>query len=69
MTRTPWVPVHGANYIGFVSGANSICAETGVNPRDTTADTSKGRGLDVKAAGKCSGRRALHTSPGGAASV
>jgi biotin synthase len=45
----PWVPVHEADYISLVSGANSICAETGVNPRDTEADTSKGRGLDVTA--------------------
>jgi biotin synthase len=41
--------VHEADYISLVSGANSICAETGVNPRDTEADTSKGRGLDVSA--------------------
>lgn len=45
----PWVPIHEADYIGLVSGANSICAETGVNPRDTKADTSTGRGLDVTA--------------------
>ena len=48
----PWVPVHEADYISLVSGANSICAETGVNPRDTAADTSKGRGLDVTACRK-----------------
>jgi biotin synthase len=34
---------------GLVSGATSTCAETGVNPRDTVADTSAGRGLDVPA--------------------
>jgi biotin synthase len=45
----PWIPVHEADFISLVSGANSICAETGVNPRDTEADTSKGRGLDVTA--------------------
>jgi biotin synthase len=45
----PWIPVHEADYISLVSGANSICAETGVNPRDVEADTSKGRGLDVTA--------------------
>jgi len=44
--------VHEADYISLVSGANSICAETGVNPRDTAADTSKGRGLDVSACRK-----------------
>jgi biotin synthase len=45
----PWLPVHEADYISLVSGANSICAETGVNPRDVEADTSRGRGLDVTA--------------------
>lgn len=48
----PWIPVHEADPISLVSGANSICAETGVNPRDTEADTSKGRGLDVTACRK-----------------
>jgi biotin synthase len=37
---------------GLVSGATSTCAETGVNPRDTVADTSAGRGLDVPACRK-----------------
>ena len=50
--RYPWIPVHEADYISLVSGANSICAETGVNPRDVEADTSKGRGLDVTACRK-----------------
>ncbi|MEE0845649.1 MAG: hypothetical protein U0L71_05585 [Eggerthellaceae bacterium] len=46
----PWIGVHEANPIGLVSGANNISAETGVNPRDTAADTSHGgRGLDVAA--------------------
>jgi biotin synthase len=48
----PWIPVHEADSISLASGANSICAETGVNPRDTEADTSKGRGLDVTACRK-----------------
>jgi hypothetical protein len=48
----PWIPVHEADPISLVSGANSICAETGVNPRDVTADTSRGRGLDVSACRK-----------------
>jgi biotin synthase len=48
----PWIPVHEADYISLASGANSICAETGVNPRDTEADTSRGRGLDVTACRK-----------------
>jgi biotin synthase len=45
----PVVPVHEADPVSLMSGANSICAETGVNPRDTAADTSAGRGLDVNA--------------------
>jgi biotin synthase len=48
----PYIPVHEADPISLVSGANSICAETGVNPRDTEADTSRGRGLDVSACRK-----------------
>jgi biotin synthase len=52
ITPYPWIPVHEADYISLVSGANSICAETGVNPRDTAADTSIGRGLDVTACRK-----------------
>jgi biotin synthase len=48
----PYIPVHEADSISLVSGANSICAETGVNPRDTAADTSQGRGLDVSACRK-----------------
>jgi biotin synthase len=48
----PWIPIHEAEPIGLVSGGNSICAETGVNPRDTEADTSAGRGLDVSACRK-----------------
>ncbi|WP_207636542.1 hypothetical protein [Desulfitobacterium hafniense] len=34
-----------------VSGANNIGAETGVNPRDTAADTTKGRGLYIPGPG------------------
>jgi biotin synthase len=49
MPQYPWIPVHEADYISLTSGANSICAETGVNPRDTSADTTQGRGLDVSA--------------------
>ncbi|MDR1796829.1 MAG: hypothetical protein LBR44_05195 [Clostridiales Family XIII bacterium] len=45
----PWIPVHEADPVSLASGANSICAETGVNPRDTAADTARGRGLDVTA--------------------
>ena len=48
----PWTLVHEAEYISLASGANSISAETGVNPRDVVADTSQGRGLDVSACRK-----------------
>jgi biotin synthase len=48
----PWIPVHEADPISLASGANSICAETGVNPRDIAADTSRGRGMDVSACRK-----------------
>lgn len=47
MDRMPIMGLHEPNIIGFVSGANMISAETGVNPRDTAEDTSKGRGWDV----------------------
>ena len=48
----PWIPVHEADPICLVSGGNSICAESGVNPRDVVADTARGRGLDVSACRK-----------------
>ncbi|MDR2109385.1 MAG: hypothetical protein LBP28_08035 [Coriobacteriales bacterium] len=48
----PWIPIHEAEPLGLVSGGNSICAETGVNPRDTATDTSTSRGLDVSACRK-----------------
>lgn len=38
---------HEPNILGATSGANLFWAEVGTNPRDTEADTSKGRGLDV----------------------
>ncbi|MGD8774573.1 MAG: radical SAM protein [Syntrophobacterales bacterium] len=40
---------HEPNVLGATSGANLFWAEVGTNPRDTEADTSKGRGLDVRA--------------------
>jgi biotin synthase len=49
LTPYPCIPVHEADPVSLVSGANSVCAETGVNPRDTAEDTSAGRGLDVSA--------------------
>jgi len=39
---------HEPNILGATSGANLFWAEVGANPRDTEADTSEGRGLDVK---------------------
>lgn len=40
--------------LGLLSGGNRVCAETGVNPRDTVADTSSscGIGLDMAACRK-----------------
>ena len=43
------IAVHEPNLIGLTSGANVVYAETGINPRDTAADTSAGRGLDMDA--------------------
>ena len=45
----PWMAVHEPNVVSLMSGANAIRAETGFNPRDTSEDTSAGRGLDVPA--------------------
>lgn len=41
---------HEPNILGASSGANLFWAEVGSNPRDTEADTAKGRGADV---GRC----------------
>ena len=38
---------HEPNKLGAISGANLFWAEVGTNPRDTTIETSKGRGLDI----------------------
>jgi biotin synthase len=38
---------HEPNLLGAASGANLFWAEAGANPRDTKAETSKGRGWDV----------------------
>jgi biotin synthase len=43
---------HEPNLLGSTSGANLFWAEVGTNPRDTEAETSEGRGLDVKACRK-----------------
>jgi len=39
---------HEPNLLGPVAGANLFWAEVGTNPRDTEAETSRGRGLDVR---------------------
>lgn len=49
MKRFPWIGIHEPSLHGYMSGANMITAETGVNPRDTVSDTSRGRGLDIRA--------------------
>jgi biotin synthase len=40
---------HEPNVLGATAGANLFWAEAGSNPRDTETETSKGRGLGVKA--------------------
>ena len=45
----PWIPVHEPNTVSLLSGANTIWAEQGYNPRDTAEDTAANRGLDVPA--------------------
>jgi biotin synthase len=39
---------HEPNLLGATAGANLFWAEAGTNPRDTEAETSKGRGMGVK---------------------
>ena len=46
---TKAIGVHEPNVLGLTSGANSLFAEAGANPRDTCADTSAHRGRDVAA--------------------
>jgi biotin synthase len=47
--QTRAIGVHEPNLIGLTSGANSLFAEAGANPRDTQQETSRGRGRDVVA--------------------
>lgn len=47
METVPWIGIHEPCEAGYLSGANLITAETGVNPRDTAEDTSTSRGLDM----------------------
>lgn len=49
MDVMPWIGIHEPCEAGYLSGANLISAETGVNPRDTAEDTSASRGLDMDA--------------------
>jgi biotin synthase len=49
------IAVHEPNLLGLTSGANTIYAETGANPRDTKEDTAGHRGRDIDAC-----RRMLH---------
>jgi len=46
------IAVHEPNLLGLAAGANVVYAETGANPRDTQADTSAHRGLDMDACRK-----------------
>lgn len=50
--ETTNIAVHEPNLLGLAAGANAVYAETGSNPRDTEADTSTNRGLDVAACRK-----------------
>lgn len=43
-----YLGVHEPNTISYISGANIITAESGVNPRDTSKDTAKSRGMDMQ---------------------
>lgn len=47
--ETRSIAVHEPNLIGLTSGANTIYAEAGANPRDSERDTSKHRGRDIEA--------------------
>ena len=47
--RYPWIGFHEVNMVSLMSGGCCVTAETGFNPRDTSEDTSAGRGLDVPA--------------------
>lgn len=50
--ETKNIAVHEPNLLGLAAGANVVYAETGANPRDTQADTSGHRGLDMAACRK-----------------
>ena len=46
-SETQNIAVHEPNLLGLTAGANVVYAETGANPRDTEADTSSNRGIDM----------------------
>lgn len=46
-SETQNIAVHEPNLLGLTAGANVVYAETGANPRDTEADTSRNRGIDM----------------------
>ncbi len=48
--ETQNIAVHEPNLLGLSAGANVVYAETGANPRDTEADTSANRGIDMAVA-------------------
>ncbi|MDR1487565.1 MAG: hypothetical protein LBT62_06200 [Deltaproteobacteria bacterium] len=52
MPTMKYIGVHEPTEIGYVSGANVVTAETGVNPRDHIAETSDNRGMDMTACRK-----------------
>ncbi|MCQ2085950.1 MAG: hypothetical protein MJY54_00745 [archaeon] len=47
MKRMPIMGIHEPNLLGYLSGANMITAESGVNPRDIIPDTENNRGLSI----------------------
>jgi biotin synthase len=49
MPSMTYMGVHEPSEIGYVSGANVVTAETGVNPRDHAEDTAVNRGMDMAA--------------------
>lgn len=49
LKETKQIAVHEPNLLGLAAGANTVYAETGANPRDTQAETSGNRGLDMVA--------------------
>lgn len=64
--ETRSIAVHEPNLLGLASGANTVYAETGANPRDVEEDTSGHRGRDINACKQMlyeAGFASLLTSP------